>query len=148
MLPGQELELRLIGAGAPLPPPVLMLEYRAVLVFGPTSPSTERPADAWKDFTAVSVRGPNWPSTSRCWPLPLSRACSVATQPPLCPSTMFAGQDAERRSRAVEGDSSVSYSSRLVFGPTWPSTESPCVDWKLRTALSVAGPKSPSTSTE
>ena len=29
-----------------------------------------------------------------------------------------------------------------------PSEVSPCADWKLRTALSVAGPKSPSVATE
>ena len=34
-----------------------------------------------------------------------------------------------------------------VFGPTTPSTDSPFFFWKARTAVSVCGPKAPSTVT-
>ena len=79
-----------------------MLEYSAALVCGPTSPSTLIPAEDWKARTAALVCGPNSPSTPIDCPLPFSSACRVRTQPPAIPSTMFDGQELDRRSTPSE----------------------------------------------
>ena len=55
-----------------------------------------------------------------------------------------AGFSAGRRGGAAAG-LSWRASRRVVWGPTMPSTASPCACWKRRTAASVCGPKRPST---
>ena len=58
---------------------------RADSVAGPTTPSSVRPEDAWKDLTACAVAGPNFPSMVVEYPSATSASCTCLTSAPLAP---------------------------------------------------------------
>src|SRR5699024_9386856 len=71
------------------PPVETPAPLRAPRVFGPTTPATRRPLEAWELVAGGWVRGPKTPSTARFAPWSLSAAWRSWTAPPREPQRSF-----------------------------------------------------------
>ena len=102
------------------------------------------PADAWKLRTALRVARPKEPSTLMPAPALLSRFWRSLTALPRLPRRSFGVELTEVVFLEVAAEPAPELSLFQVRGPTTPSTPIPADDWKLRTAVCVLRPKTPS----